>query len=289
VTITLDRPDVDELGAAISVLAAWQREGTPMQLHPGDVGWLGRFGAPATAAALRTWSRDGRLVAIGMLDGPDLLRMTIDPDARPDGELADRLVEDLADPARGVLPAGSVSVEAPMDARLQDALLAAGWVPDEEWTPLRRDLSKPITPPSLRFEVIGADRAASRVEVHRAAFAGSTFSVEAWQVMAAGPAYADARCLVGFSPAGEAVAGVTVWSAGRGRPGLIEPMGAHRDHRGHGYGTAICVAAAVELQRLGSSSVVVATPTTNVGGVATYLAAGFEQFGASRDLRRPAA
>jgi hypothetical protein len=43
-----------------------------MQLHPGDVGWFWRFGAEATAAAARTWSRDGRILAVGLLDGPTL-------------------------------------------------------------------------------------------------------------------------------------------------------------------------------------------------------------------------
>lgn len=160
VAISLDRPDVSGIPAVISALADWQREGAVMQLHPGDVGWLWRFGADAAAAAVRAWSRDGRIVAAGILDGPSLLRMTIDPDARPDRELTDRLVADLADPRRGVLPAGPVSVEAPMDALLQDALLAAGWVPDEEWTPLRRDLAEPVVPPPLRIEVTTADRAA---------------------------------------------------------------------------------------------------------------------------------
>ena len=54
-----------------------------------------------------------------------------------------------------------------------------------------------------------------------------------------GVAYADARCLLGFDADDNAVAAITVWSAGPGRPGLIEPMGVHNEHRGHGYATAI--------------------------------------------------
>jgi hypothetical protein len=42
-----------------------------------------------------------------------------------------------------------------------------------------------------------------------------------------------------------------VWSVGPGKPGLLEPMGVHQDHRGHRYGTAISVAAAAALQQLG--------------------------------------
>ena len=82
----------------------------------------------------------------------------------------------------------------------------------------------------------------------------STFTDERWHAMAAGLAYADARCLVAYDDQGVAVAAVTVWSAGPDKPGLLEPMGVHPEHRGHGYGTAITVAAAAALQELGSSS-----------------------------------
>jgi hypothetical protein len=66
----------------------WQYDGAPMQLHPGDLGWFWRFGATATAAALRTWRRDGRTLAVGLLDDAKLLRLTIAPDAQRDEELA---------------------------------------------------------------------------------------------------------------------------------------------------------------------------------------------------------
>ncbi|MFJ7779052.1 hypothetical protein [Streptomyces yangpuensis] len=36
---------------------------------------------------------------------------------------------------------------------------------------------------------------------------------------------------------------MTVWSGGPGRPGLLEPMGVHREHRRRGHGTAVAVAA----------------------------------------------
>lgn len=60
-------------------------------LHPGDLGWFWRFGAEATAAAVWTWSRDGQVLAAGLLDGPKLLRLTIAPDAQRDNELAQQL------------------------------------------------------------------------------------------------------------------------------------------------------------------------------------------------------
>ena len=284
--IVVGRPGVDGLSEAVAVLREWQYEGAPMHLHPGDLGWFWRFGAETTAAAVRTWSRDGQLLAVGLLDGPTLLRLTIAPGARRDEELAHRLVEDVTAPERGVLGAGRVAVEAPGDALVQEHLCAAGWNADEPWTPLRRDLTEPVKDPGLRIEVTGPERADVRAAVQRASFDRSTFTVERWHAMAAGPPYADARCLVAYDDLGTAVAAVTVWSAGRGRPGLIEPMGVHREHRGHGYGTAITVAAAAALQAMGSSSAIVCTPSANVGAVATYASAGFQQLPEVRDRYR---
>jgi GNAT superfamily N-acetyltransferase len=106
--------------------------------------------------------------------------------------------------------------------------------------------------------------------------------------MTAGIPYQQARCLVGYDDEGVAVAVVTVWSAGPGRPGLLEPMGVHRDHRGCGNGTSITLAAAAALREMGSSSAIVATPTSNKGAVATYAAAGFDAAPDVTDFRRPA-
>src|SRR5690606_2411364 len=83
-------PRVEQLGEVLDAVRAWQDDAAPLQLHPGDVGWFWRFGATATAAALRTWRRDGRVVAVGLLDGPDLLRLGVAPDLLRDDELARR-------------------------------------------------------------------------------------------------------------------------------------------------------------------------------------------------------
>ncbi|WP_328430129.1 GNAT family N-acetyltransferase [Streptomyces sp. NBC_00443] len=284
--IVLSKPGVDGLREAVGVLREWQYDGAPMQLHPGDLGWFWRFGAQATATAVRTWSRDGQILAVGLLDGRDLLRLTIAPDAQRDEELALQLVEDVTEPERGVLMKGKAYVEAPVGALVQDLLFEDGWNTDEPWTPLRRDLREPVKDPGVRIKVIGPEQAHVRTAVQRASFDRSTFADEHWHAMAAGLPYADARCLVAYDDEGNAVAAVTVWSAGPGKPGLLEPMGVHREHRGRGYGRAISVAAAAALQELGSSSALVCTPSSNAGAVATYKAAGFRPLPEVRDRRR---
>jgi len=282
----LGNPGVDGLSEAVGELREWQYDGAPMQLHPGDLGWFWQFGAEATAAAVRTWSRDGQILAVGLLDGPTLLRLTLAPDAQQDEELALQLVADVSGPERGVLPAGKVNVEAPQGALIQDLLFEAGWNADEPWTPLRHDLTQPVKDPGVRIEVIRPQQAHVRTAVQRASFDRSTFTDERWHAMAAGLPYADARCLVAYDDQGNAVAAVTVWSAGAAKPGLLEPMGVHREHRGQGYGRANTVAAAAALQGLGSSSAIVCTPSANVGAVATYESAGFPQLPERRDRYR---
>ncbi|MEU0564913.1 GNAT family N-acetyltransferase [Nonomuraea sp. NPDC005983] len=287
--IEMGRPGGDGLGDVLRVLGEWQYDGGPVQLHPGDVGWFWRFGAERTAEATRTWSRAGEVLAVGLLDGAELLRLAFSPEALQDEELAQQVVEDVSAPERGVLLDGKVYVEAPMGALVQDLLFKDGWESGESWTLLRRDLGAPVPDPGVRVEVIGPEQAREWAAVLRASFDGSTFTDERWHAMAAGAPYDDARCLVVRNEQGEAVAAVTVWSAGEGKLGLIEPMGVHRAHRGHGYGRAITVAAARALQELGSSSVVVCCPSSNVGAVATYQSAGLEQLPERRDLYRNAA
>lgn len=296
VTIETSTPREAEVAEALEELRSWQADDAPLQLHPGDVGWFWRFGAAATAAALRTWRRDGRIVAVGLLDGPDLLRLALAPDARRDEELARRLAEDAVHPERGVLPAGEVSVEAPVGALVDERLGEAGWRAGEPWTLLRRDLTDPVEDPGLRVEEVGPERAHEWAEVLRSSFGGTSSTSERWHALASGPLHADARCLVVHDDAGDrgdeavrsAVAVVGVWSAGPGRPGLIEPMGVHADHRGRGHGRAVTRAGAAALREMGASSVLVATPRSNVGGVATYVSAGFQRLPERRDRTRDA-
>jgi len=284
-TIRLDTPE--DAAPALAALRDWQREGLPVQLHPGDVGWYFRFGADETAAALRTWSRGGTILAVALLDGPGLARIATDPEARRDDELAARLADDLTDPARGVLPEGGADVEAPADALLRDVLASRGWTPGEAWTPLHRSLTEPVADPGIRVETVGTRTADAYAAIVRASFKGSRFNADRWRSLASQAGYADARSLLAYD-AGLPAAAITVWSAGPGRPGLVEPLGVAPAHRGKGLGRAITTAGAAVLRDLGASSVEVVTPSDLPGAVATYRSAGFAPGAERRDLSRPA-
>lgn len=283
----LSTPTPDQLDDLVADLTSWQEDGRPVQLHPGDLGWAWRFGSDALARALRVWTVGGRRLAIGFVDEVALVRMAVAPAADEDERLAEALGRDVADPARGVLGEGPVTVEARFGRAFRARLRASGWVDGDAWTPLVRDLSDPVEPTGLRVDVVGPEQVGDRVAVQRSAFPTSTFTPQRWHEMSRTTAYRQARCLVGYDDGNDAVAAVTVWSAGPGRPGLLEPMGVHREHRGHGYGTAICVAAAAALRDLGASSATVATASSNVGAVATYAKAGYRSPGEVTDLTLP--
>lgn len=287
--LDLTTPSLTELDRVVATLRDWQGDNAPFQLHPGDLGWFARAGVEALAAALRVWSSGGGMVAIGLLDEPDLLRATVAPWVWDDREVARQLAEDLDDPGRGVLPDGAVYVEVPTGALLDEVLADRGWSTDDPWTPLRRDLALPVEESGLTVEVVGPDRGQEWVDLGLVGFGATpTGSEERWRGLAASPAFGDARFLIGSDPAadGEAVAVVAVWGAGPGRPGIIEPMAVHPDHRGRGHGRAVTLAAAAALRELGASSAMVATPSNNVGAVATYAAAGFTPLPERLDRRR---
>ena len=286
VTIVLHQPSPDDMDEVLEILRGWQQDEPHVLLHPGDLGWFWRSGRDAAASATRTWTRDGRVVAVGLLDEPFWLRVAIAPDLREDEQLARQIAADVSDPDRGVLPMENVWFDVPRGASLRDGMLSLGWEATESWTPLSRDLTDPVEAPGVRIETGTPDLMGDRVAVQRASFEGSTFTDERWHAMTGGPAYADARCLLAYDESGAAVATVTVWSAGPGRPGLLEPMGVHHQHRGRGYGRAITLAAAAALREMGSSSALVCTPTSYEGAIATYEAAGFHRLPPRWDLHR---
>lgn len=295
----LTTPPTADLRRVADELGSWQLDDGPLHLHPGDLGWHSMRGAEATAAALRVWSGDGDIAAIGLLDGPDgLLRMAVDPRRRSDPRLAQQVADDVTDHGRGVFEEGEAIVEARGFDALAVLLGERGWQPDEPWTPLHRDLRAEVdltATHGLRIETIEEDEVDPWVSVHWSAFKGTPLDDEKlaeirdwWLTMARGPLYDRARSLVAFDGDDAPVAVTTVWSAGEGRPGLIEPMGVHHDHRGRGHGVAISVAAAAALRDMGASSAVVCAENANAGALATYLTAGFTAHDPVVDLARGA-
>lgn len=285
-TLELGTPGLAELGFVLRALREWQDGDLGIQLHPGDLGWCWRHGADATAASVRVWRGCGQLLAIGFLDGPGLLRVTVAPHLRGHEELAAGIVADCSEVGRGILPGGRASVEAPRGTRLREALRDAGWGDGDTLSGMSLDLSAPVDAPGLSVRAVRPGDGPEFTAVHGSAWGHDRFDDDRWAAMAAGPAFSEARCLLGRNSDGVAVACATVWSAGRGRPGLIEPLGVHAQHRRRGHGRAICLAAAAELRRMGASHAHVVADRPEA--VATYLAAGFTELPRNPDATRAA-
>lgn len=280
-----------DTGPALRALRAWTPPDAPTgSLHPGDVGWLLRLddatvylwteeradartderasSQAASQAEVRSSSDATKSapVAVGFLDGP-VLRVTAAPDADLGALAAD--AEDLLVPGN--------------DAT--DGLPVPGWEPDTEepwlvfsWTP---------GPVSSRAVPVTGSAAADRALVHRAAFAGSTFSVDHWRRMKESPAGHLAVETLVRTPARDPAAAATGWFGGTGRCGLLEPVGTHPDHRGHGYGRDAVRGACAALADRGASAVAVLTPAGNEAAAALYRSAGFTLVRENHDWTRP--
>jgi len=290
-------PEVRDLPALDDTLRRWWAHGCAHELHPGDLGWHQRLGAEATAAALRVWSRGEEVLCIGLLDGPGLARLALAPGAGSDRELARSVTADATDPARGVLPEGPASLAVRGGGALPEALRDRGWLADEAWALLHCDLSRHPARGAAALEeqersgvrtgVAGREDARAVGEVLASAFGmRTTPDHRRWQAMEAAPAARRARCLLARDADGAPVATLTVWSAGPGLPGLVEPMGVHAEHRGRGLGRLITRAGLEALREMGASGAVVATPAANAAAVATYRSAGFARGADTHDLRR---
>ncbi|MEV4805730.1 GNAT family N-acetyltransferase [Nonomuraea sp. NPDC049421] len=241
----------EQTGPALRALSEWTPADLPGGgLHPGDVGWYLRF----DDAVVHLWSAGGTPVAVGFLDG-HVLRVTAAPGADLEAVAAD-----------------AEEVLGPDDDRT-DGLPMPGWTrdTDEPWTALTW-APRPVT---TRAEPVGPDTAADRVLVQRAAFAGSTFTVERWQAMKRSPAGGLVVETLVRTPSGVPAAAATGWFAGEGRCGLLEPVGTDPGHRGHGYGRDAVLGACAALAERGASAVAVVTPSSNEGGVAFYRSVGF--------------
>lgn len=285
-------PSAADLPRVVSALASFQTDDDgPAQLHPGDLGWNQKDGAAAVARELRVWQRDGEPVVIGMGDA-SVIRLAVSPAVADDEAVAASIADDLA--GGGGFGDGVASAEVRYGAALRRTLTARGWTDGDAWACFTRDLSRPVPVPALRVGIVDgatattADEAVVRVVVvaHLAAWERSTFSVDTFRAMAAGPAFGQAKFVVLYADHAP-VATACVWSAGPGRPGLIEPLGVARKHRGHGYGRAIVDACAWALQGMGVSSMRVATPVTQWPAVPLY-AATMHRLPDVPDLVRPA-
>lgn len=299
VTVSYAIPTATQLSSLARRLSMWQADPWVGHLHPGDLGWHSSVGVDQMTRDLRVWERNGVPVAIGMLDGSDVLRLAVDPKVTQDHALAERIAADLNRPGTDLFTGTEAVVEARGAVALRRALISAAWVEDEPWTPMTLALDSTLDlgrldHTHLRVVNVGSEAAGDWTGVHWSSFKGTPFDeesrarfVDRWTQIMTGPFADNAHSLIGYDATGSPVAITTVWTAGPGRPGLVEPMGVHRVHHGRGYGVAITLAGARALREHGASSAVVVAENSNPAAIGTYRSAGFVTDGPITDLKRP--
>lgn len=272
--------ELDELGHIDRVLRDWEPPGgCGGTLQAGDLGWKLRFGPVAAAESLTVWRAPAGEIAVVMCrDSPSDWWFAMDPALAADWSLAEALVRWTS----SIAPATAIAIDGPgVPAVWRQALVANGFeATTDAWAHLWRPLSAAdaVNVPGVE-SIMGEQAIADRVAVQRAAFANSTFTVEKWHAMAEGPSFRSEFDLLARDEAGAPVAAATVWLPGKGKCGLLEPMGTHPDHRRQGHGRRVIAAACAALARAGASGVCVATPESNAAAVALYRSAGFRRIG----------
>ena len=266
-----------DLPVVVATLREWEATGgCPGGLHVGDVGWHARLPDDQLDGTLEAYVRDGEWVAFAVVE-PGLVRPRLAPTSAFDPDVAEALAE-----AVDAVAGPEVFSDADPGTPFRAALAARGWATEpESWVCLYRALTAadsavedPLTAATSASGAAGAAAVADRVAVQRAAFDGSTFTIEAWHRMAAGPGFQQGLDLLRRTPSGEPAAACTAWPSRPGACAILEPVGTHREHQGQGHGKAVVLAAVAALARAGASGVCVHTPTDNAAAVAAYVSCG---------------
>jgi ribosomal protein S18 acetylase RimI-like enzyme len=288
VSVTVEKVPPSGAGELIDALVTWAPAGCYVgALHAGDVGWQLRLADGSTESGLLAVVDGDALVGVALLDAPTVLRPLIRPDCVHDLAVATALLEYV-----DAMPRDDAAFsDAASGSAFRSLLSAAGWELDPDpWVALYR----PLTPADgnrddpLCSELTNAADIADRVAVQRAAFANSTFTVERWHQMAAGPGFDPAFEFLRRNADGTPVAAATGWSAGPGKCGILEPVGTDPAYSGQGHGKAVSLAVIAALAHGGASGVTVWTPASNSAAIRTYEACGLRQVEISRAMTRPA-
>ncbi|HSS68199.1 MAG TPA: hypothetical protein VLK34_06575 [Nocardioidaceae bacterium] len=223
--IAVERGGRPLAATAIAALAEWAPQHGPVTgLHAGDVGWHLRLDDADLDGTIVVARDGGEIVATAIVESEGL-RPTLRPDRKDDEELAaalGELVQSLTETGTEVF------CDAAPDSALRGWLIGHEWSLDPDpWALFYRPLSdaEANLGEGLACPVDTDDDVRDRVNVQFNAFQHSTFTVDRWHQMAAGPGYRRDLDLLRRDDSGVAVAGATTWTAGPERVGILEPVG----------------------------------------------------------------
>ncbi len=276
--------DPDDLRALHAVArAVWRRDKPHALPHVGDVTWALYQHEPKLAWPKKTqiFERDGEPVAFGILWLPQTLQSAVHPEHRDD-VVYDALLEWFANAAGDELDGGLDAQLLESDGEFRRALERHDYALLESAGSIEhrvRSLGDPIEPLQLPDgyavrSVDGEDDLERRVEIHRATWEPSKFTLPAYRVLRTLPPYREELDLVVEAPDGSFAAYALVWLDEENGVGELEPVGTHPKHRRLGLGKAVCLEACLRLREAGADTAVVYSVHGYHAGK-LYEAAGF--------------
>jgi ribosomal protein S18 acetylase RimI-like enzyme len=293
------------------VSRCWREDWPDVHLHAGDIDWwtmhaLGR--TPGLEERIRLWfageSDATELVAFGWYGPPSDADLTILPDHRTTALFAPVVAWIDEQVARfGVAPevggdkpdapsAADVDAGEPIvpvrvwtaesDARQIAALTELGFAPGPEpglnhfvGHLDRLHLGPPDLPQGYVLTTVATDAdIAARVKAGRAAFKGSTNTVEKYRFCRTTPLYRPGLDTLITAPDGSVAAFALAWLDPLTLAVELEPVGTHPDHQRRGLGAAVCRAALRAARAMGGQQVLVAADGTNPAANGLYASLG---------------
>lgn len=272
----------EDITAVDAALRDWEPEnGCAAGFQSGDLGWALGDGTASVASRLRCWINEhGDFGAIGFMEGPAAIWLTIDPARLMDSDLAEVIAADtLKEGVTSISPPSMPAAIRPVLGKHGFAIAPVPWL--FFWKHLTDDdiVDVPGVVPTSSPKLI-----AERVAVKQSAFDEPSFSTGKWWRIAAGPAFRPELDLVALNEAGVGVAALTAWLPGPGKCGIIKAMGTHSDYRRQGHARRVLLASFAALRRLGATSVHLFADRDNDPAIATYTAVGFKVIGYDTEM-----
>lgn len=252
----------DYQGIRFLLTDIYSRQGPQVSCTLGELDWW-RFTEhdPKAIASTRLWLVNGEIKAAAWPHG-DSVDTFVHPDHR---YLEDTMLEWAELRTRDEMPHDEglqfAAMGYPRDEFRVALLSSRGYRRSERFFYCRvKSLTTPLPPMKLprKFNfkhVVSEQDLAQRVEVHKAAFAPSSMTVERYRRVTQSPSYRPELDLVITAPNGQFIAQCLSWFDPVNRIGAIQPIGVHPDFRRKGFGRFICFETFRRLQELGAHRV----------------------------------
>lgn len=144
------------------------------------------------------------------------------------------------------------------------------------WRSLESELPSPALASGYSVRSItGAEEAAARADLHRAAFPHSRNSAEMYGRLMAARHYQRELDIVVLGPGGEFVSMALAWFDARNKTGEFEPVGTHPAHREKGLASAAIREGLRRLRERGARAAIVCAEADNPASVELYQRLGF--------------